>query len=182
MAINLADIRSAVNTYLNTFVTVSIGPVLDAGNQVNPNEAFSFEVSATNTGGVRLKNVRLRVEIDSTTVGKIQVKGDFLSFTSPLLTTPNNAKDLNGSAVILNQLVQGMIIDFNPALSPSGRWDVIDPGEALPKVKIFGKAGAAPAGGTTTIRASLIADIDQDFLFPGGQNSDSGTRELKVFG
>jgi len=178
MAINLADIRAAVNSYLNTNTTVTIGPIQDAGNQVNPNEAFSFEVSATNTGGVRLKNVRLWVEVDNAAIGKIQVKGDFLAFNAPILTTPNNVKDLNGSSVIVNQLVQGIIIDFATA----HKWDVIDPGESLPKVKVFGKAVSGPAGGTTTIKAKIIADIDQDYLFPGGQSSLSGTRELKVQG
>lgn len=178
MAINLADIRSAVGTYLDNFTTVTIGPIQDAGSQVNPNEPFSVEVSATNTGGVRLKNVRLWVGVDSATVGKIQVKGDFLTFTAPILTTPNNVKDLNGSSVITNQLVQGIIIDF----STSHKWDAIEPGEALPKVKIFGKAGTAVSGGTTNIKAKIIADIDQDYLFPSGQSSFYGTRELKVQG
>lgn len=178
MAISLADIRSAVNVYLDTFTSVTISSIQDAGNQVNPNEGFSFEVSATNSGGVRLKNVRLRVEVDNAAVGKLLVKGDFLTFSALLPTIPNNVKDLNGSNVTLNQQVQGMIIDF----STSHQWSVIEPGESLPKVKIFGKAGAAPAGGTTTIRAKIIADIDHDYLYPGNQSSLSGTRELKVVG
>lgn len=178
MAISLADIRSAVNVYLDTFTSVTISSIQDAGNQVNPNEGFSFDVSATNSGGVRLKNVRLRVEVDNAAVGKLLVKGDFLTFSALLPTIPNNVKDLNGSNVTLNQQVQGMIIDFGT----SHQWSVIEPGEALPKVKIFGKAGTTPAGGTTTIRAKIIADIDHDYLYPGNQSSLAGTRELKVVG
>lgn len=181
MAINLSDIRSASDTYLNSFVTVTIGQIIDAGAQVNPSEAFSFEVLATNTGGVRLKNVRLRVEVDNPNVAKLRVAGDFITLSGfPL--APTNVKDLNGGSVALSELVDGMIIDFNPNLNPSGRWDVIEPNESLPKIKITGKAGAAVAGGNTTIRARIIADIDQDFLFPANQSSNSGTRALAVQG
>jgi hypothetical protein len=171
MAINLADIRAAVNTYLDTNSTVTIGPIQDAGNQVNPNEAFSFEVSATNTGGVRLKNVRLRVEVDNATVGKIQVKGDFLTFNSPLLTTPNNVKDLDGGSVIINQQVRGIIIDF----ATSHKWDAIEPGESLPKVKIFGKAGSGhlavlqpskPRSSPTLIRTTCSRAVKVPCLAP----------------
>lgn len=182
MAINLTDIRNAVDVYLNNFVSVSIGPFFGAGGQVNPNEDFSFEVGATNNGGMRLKNVRLRVEIVSPTVASLRVKGDFLSFFSPVSLSPFNVRDLNGSNVFLSQLVSGMIIDFNPAQNPSGRWDVIDPGETLPSIIIFCKAGSAPGGGSTDIRARIIADIDQDFLFPGNQNSNDHVKRLTVIG
>jgi len=179
MAINLADIRSAAATYLRNNVTVTIGVVIEAGAILNPNEIFAVDIRATNTGGVRIKNVRLRVEMVDSAVAKLQVKGDFLimpGFPPPVIIS--NVKDLNGSAVILNQLVSGMIIDFGGTHG----WNVIDPGENLPTVRIFGKAGSATSGGTTSLRARIVADVDQDYLFPPNTSSNFGLREVKVVG
>ena len=58
MAINLPDIRTATQDYLENSVAMTVTPpVPDVPLTINPAEEFTFDVRARNTGGVRLIGV-----------------------------------------------------------------------------------------------------------------------------
>lgn len=167
MAINLRDIPDAVRTYLNTKVAVTIGPIAEAGQQLNPNEPFSFSVTVANAnaanGGVALKNVKYRVAIIHATVAKLKA--------------PSASTDLAGNPLVAGTEVNGFI--FSPAATNA--FSVLEVGDT-DVFTVQGKAGSAPAGGSTQIQVRIIADVDVDSLFPKGEDTPTATRALQVVG
>jgi hypothetical protein len=170
MAINLKEITDAVKSYLDNKVTVTISGVTpQAGNAVNPNESFTFRVVATNAdaanGGVALKNVRYRISVDNPAVVKLKVPP----------TTSGSATDLGGGALAAGALVGAMI--FDPA---SAAFDLaVGDHDAI---TVSGVAGSAAAGGNSTIRARVLAEVDLNLLFPKGEDSAAAARAIQVVG
>ncbi|MBK8501047.1 MAG: hypothetical protein IPL46_01935 [Saprospiraceae bacterium] len=167
---NLRDIRTNVDTIVNS-IPVTVSQLTFPGNQLNPNEDFSFTVDASNpVGSVRIVNVRLRVAVGNQAMVRLRVP----NFQAPGLFLA--VTNLNGTPFLdaqIGLLVNGFIINF-----PSGHaWDAINPGENVPALSFSGRAIST---GNTEILARIIADIDHAWLFPPGQESNNGTRSLSV--
>lgn len=188
MTIILRDIRTAVQNYLDTHVTVTISPLSPAsGNTIQPNEYFTFSVTATNSSAVdaiRLVNVRYYVTVLNPAVGKLVV--------------PDTNPDSNGIRYRKPGPVLGLMVDcapkeevgtmyvFPPAsvssppfvLDRAGDLDVGD----SDTIQLRGKAGTNPSGGNTQITCKILAEPDLDFLFPKNEDSSTATRPLIVIG
>ncbi len=158
---SLRDIPDAVKAYLNTQVTVTITQVKPAGGTtITPNEEFDVHIKATNattSTGVRLKNVRYRVSFDNPTVADFNIPQDDGTLTNiaggEKLFTPEPEQDESTLGV--------------------GESDTII---------LRAKAGSAAGGGTTTVRARVLADIDLDSLFPKGEDTPVASKTVNVIG
>jgi len=166
MSINLKDIPDAVQAYLNTKVTVTI-TTLGVGTSINPGEGFGVSVRATNAdaanGGVALKNVKYRIAMADASVAKLTVP------------TGGTATDLAGTPLTAGTKVGAMIF------APSGAAASLGVGDS-DSVSFDGTAGNSSVGGTTTIQARIIADVDQDKLFPKGEDTPQVSKTLVVEG
>lgn len=161
MPIELRDITNAVAAYLNTKVKVQTAPPAPvSGATLNPSEGFKFGVIVENAnaaaGGVALKNLRYRVSVDDPAVATI------------LVPASGRATDLNNAPLAAGAEVGALI--FTPA---SG--NTLAVGQKRPIV-FDGKAGDNPLGGSTVVRAAVLADVDLDLLFARG----SGTPQTGV--
>ena len=171
MAINLRDIPDAVRSYLDNKVTVRVNPIIPAtGAALGPNETFSFSVSAQNTnaanGGIPLSNVFYRVRVENPAVAKFAIPAANLG----------SATDDSG-----NVLSPGTQVGFM-VFRPIGDLRSLSVGET-DTLTLNGRAAAAPpTGGTTTIAARIVADVDVDQLFPKGENSPATSRTITVTG
>ena len=168
MAINLKDIPDAVRTYMDTKVTVTVStPVPSEGTTIGPNETFRFNIEAANAnaanGGVVLKNVKYRVRVDNPAVAKIMVPSG------------GTATDVAGNPLVAGAEVGEFIFD------PTGVAFDLPVGNA-DTLRFTGKAGSNESGGTTRIRALVLADIDLDQLFPKGEDAPSSAKTLIVTG
>jgi hypothetical protein len=169
MPINLKDIPDAVRAYMNSKVPVLITQLkATAGTAISPSELFEIHIQVTNSdpaANVGLKNVKYRVSIDNPAVAKLIVPP----------TAVGKTTDLAGGPLIAGQEVSAMI--FDPANSafelPAGDLDTL---------VLTGKAGSTPGGGTTTVRARVLADIDLDALFPKGEDTPPTSKTLTVVG
>ncbi len=178
MAINLQDIRTAVQTYLDTKVTVSISdPVPVTGSQINPNEDFTFKISATNAsssaGGIRLKNVRYYVGVRNPSVVKLIVPSGILGMTA------RNSYSASGTTLKEGTQVDSMYL-FPGSLSGTDLLS-LDVGDT-DEITVMGKACSGPKGGTTSIDFRIYADIDMDYLFPKDENSSGASKSVTVSG
>jgi hypothetical protein len=170
MSINLRDIPNAVKFYLDNKVSISVTPpVTEGGTQINPNEAFTFSVKATNasdtTGGVKLKNVAYRVRVTNPALA---------TFTVPV-ATEGSAKDDSGNTLAPNTQVGFMVF------SPIGDRSILDIGET-DALKLQAKAGPGASGGITTLGARIVADVDLESLFPTRENTPANSATLTVKG
>ncbi|HEY0404665.1 MAG TPA: hypothetical protein VGC89_02990 [Pyrinomonadaceae bacterium] len=173
MTISLKDIPDAVKAYLNNNVTVNISnPTPDTGNSINPQEGFTFRVVARNAnladGGIDLTNVRYRVESTSLAVAGIR----------RIVSAASAVTDLNGHPFPASapEFVVGMIV------TPSSTENLnLGPGDA-DAFSFRGKAGAATTGGHASIRARILADVDQSLLFPKNEDSPVASVNIDVVG
>ena len=119
MAINLADIPSAVQTYLNTKVTVAITDVTPAdgdGTKINPGEDFVVHLETTNaaatSGGVAIRNLKYRLTVADGSVAKLIVPGT-LTWDVPLVAASLAVGAVFASASMLafhqNQHLRGIV-------------------------------------------------------------------------
>jgi len=185
MAITLRDIRTAVQNYLDTHVGVSISGLTPAGGvSIQPNEVFTFSVTANNSSAadaIRLVNVRYHIRVLNPAVAKLVV--------------PSSNPDANGvtyksgpggffSFNLAPNAEVGEMFLFPPAsgiFAPDKAGD-LDIGDIDTIAGLKGKAGSAPAGGSTSITCAVLAEADLDFLFPKNEDSASATRALTVVG
>jgi hypothetical protein len=163
MAINLQEIRSAVISYVDTKVTVSLSeaaPVGGAGDIIGPKEDFNFSIAATNAdaaaGGIPLKNLIWHVWIEDDKVAKLYV---------PFWPTSAVRSGLKSDSPSLKvgALVGEMYIHNLP-------WPGLGVGQTYTAI-LKGKAGGEPSGGTSGVGLKIYADIDVDWLFPKGQDT-----------
>lgn len=174
MAINLQEIRTAVVSYVDTKVTVSISTLTPAtGTTINPNEEFSFILTAKNadsaSGGITLKDIIWRVWVQSDTVGKLIVPAPPMVARSGLSTS--------SPALIAGSQVKEMYL--SPPTDAAGNYLQVGDTDTI---SLRGKAGSAPAGGSTNIQFKIYADVNMDWLFPKDQDSATVLRTLNVTG
>lgn len=174
MAINLQDLRTSVINYVDTKVTVSISALTpSSGASINPNEEFTFKLSATNanaaSGGIALKSVIWRVWVQNEAIGKLIVPA------APMVARSGLS---SGSSVLAaGSQVKEMFL-FPPNDSAGNYLGVGD----IDTISLKGKAGAGAAGGSTPIQFKIYADADMDWLFPKSQDSASASKTLSVVG
>jgi hypothetical protein len=169
MTINLRDIPTAVQDYLNTKVTVTISDITpSSGNTVQPGETFTFKVDARNNGGVALNNVHYHVSVEPSTVAMLIVPS----------TASGKTTDVEGNTLTPGTAVGAMI--FNPADGNFADRLGVDEGDTI---NFTGKARAqTEVGGRGTLQAKIVANIDQVLLFPRGEETPSTAKEFQVVG
>jgi hypothetical protein len=169
MSINLKDITDAVKDYLKNKVTVTISTASpQTGDKINPNEPFTFKVTAANStaenGGVALHNVRYRVSVVDPAVVKLRVPP----------TTSGSATNLAGAPLTAGALVGEMIFDPKSSDFDLGAGDT-------DTLIVAGVANSDAAGGTTEIRAGVVANIDLHLLFPSASRTAT-PKPIEVIG
>jgi hypothetical protein len=172
MAVDLNEISSAVRTYLDTKVAVTISsPEPTTGSSIKSDETFTFRVTAANanvaSGGLALRNVKYRIVVENPAVAKIRVPPAVVG----------RATDLAGDPMAEGAEVSALI--FSPAIT--AEHSKLGPGDT-DTLTLTGKAGPAAGGGTTQIIARILADIDLDVLFPQQLDSPASTRSVVVGG
>jgi hypothetical protein len=181
MPINLLDLRGAVQSYLNTKVTVSLSTFApDVPATINPNEEFSFSVTATNAdaanGGVRLVNVRYHLKVVARSVAKLLVPTN-----SPLALIGVTARSgpLETDTVLApgTEVAEMYLFPFNN-LGVAVDNKTLDVGEADTLSNLKGIAGGGI--GATDIKFDILADVDLNFLFPKNENSAVARQEIVV--
>jgi len=170
MAINLADITDAVETYLNKKVVVAITDVTpDDGTKINPGEGFVVHIETTNadaaSGGVAIRNLKYRLTVDDGSVAKLVVPGTLINHTT----------SLDGKIVFAaGEEHTGMIIE-PAAFSKLAAGDSVT-------FSVKGLASDAATGGKTSVNVRVLADVDLDELFPQGEDTPETTASVRVSG
>ena len=175
MPIKLRDIRTAVEDYLNSSVTVTVTdlqPDPTSPGSINPNEHGTFEVLVVNTGepdGVPLTNVRLHLTFKKDAAGN-DIGAKFV-VPSAAVATARDGTSVN-DALLGPGTSQLEMVLFPPdsALEVPGLIAVpnlvaVAPGRANIEV---------------TIQCHVHAEADQAFLFPPGERGKNGTSSFKV--
>lgn len=166
MAINLQEIRTAVQTYIDTKVTATISALTPAvPGTINPNEEFSFSITAANaspaSGGIDLRNVVYCVTVASSSVAKLIVPSNLPARGSAIPTHPT---------LTPGDLVTEMYLFPIDNLLTAGDSDTI--------TGLKGKAGGAV--GTTQLRFRVAADVDLDYIFPKRVLGTQATKTVSV--
>jgi hypothetical protein len=179
MPINLLDIRTAVQDYLNTKVTVTISPFrAEVPNALSPGEEFTFDITAANAddagGGLKLVNVRYHIKVVDPAKAKLIVStqgavGGWVSRSGPLETDPELAAYAE---------VSEMYLFPYDLLSNSGAdTKTLNVGESDTLTNLKGKAVSL---GGTDVKCNIFADVDLDYLVPKNKNSPLTSRALTV--
>jgi len=171
MAIELKDIRTAVRVYLNTKVAGSISTLRpDVLNTLNPNEGFSFSVTATNAasadGGIALSNVRYHLIVNDTHFARLMVPPITIATTRAI----SKADGPGSTPLNPGTLVKEMFLFPVDHTFTAGDTDTIS--------GLKGKAGVE--AGKTIISLDILADPDLEFLFPRNENSATATQTVDV--
>jgi hypothetical protein len=165
----LTDIRTAVANYGNVNVTTSISSAVpDVPNTTNPDEEFSFNVTATNAGapdGIQLINVRYHVTVSGA--------GVQLIVPAATLATARVGSDESSATLTPGALVTSMIL-FPTSLDNQ----TLSVGESDSLNGLKGKAGSGP--GIGTLSAHLHFDPDLGALFPTERLNIAGNRQVNV--
>ncbi len=194
MAINLSDIRSSVQKYFDTKLQAEIGvtnppltvvghpPNLAQFTQLTPNQQFTYKITAKNAadGGVRLVNVRYRLQVDNPSVLKLIVP-EAAKATATGRPLGHLGHEQTGPPLNPGQQVDFMVLTRAPGRLPSpSSTTILEVGGSGALDDLHGVAGTA--GGTTTnIKFDILADPDLDFIFPKGENGRVGASfDLKV--
>lgn len=161
MAINLLDLRTATDAAMNSITPTVSQPIPDTPGTINPNEEFTYSVTASNTaaGAVRLVNVMYHVSVSPSTVAELKVPGSALyrvrASADP--TAPTLPVNSFVSEFFLTHLQEGAL--------DVGDTDTISP--------LKGKA--TQVLGNFTIHCDIHGDVDLDYLFPKGEVSRRGS-------
>jgi hypothetical protein len=169
MPIDLSDIPTAVADYLDNHVTTTVSP-MSSGGTVEAGESGTYSVTVTNAAapdGVRLVNVRYHLTISPASVAKFSANGGVLTAQRATIN-PNDPP-----------LATGTLVDelFVFPLAGVTKQAELDVGEVA---TIEGLKIEALDVGTATIKCHIHADVDQDSLFPTGENSPNGKRDFTV--
>jgi hypothetical protein len=164
MTISLPDLRTACTTYMSASVTTTVSvPVPDVPGTINPNEEFTYSVTATNAAapaGIRLVNVTYHLTCSPGTVVQLKVPASPPARTSTDPTAPTLA---------VGSFVTSMILFPTDGTLDVGDTDTIG--------SLKGKGLALGAG---TIFCHVHADPDLAYLIPPGLLNLSGSRALSV--
>lgn len=173
MAIALTDLRSAVQTYLNTKVTCTVPSLVpDVPNALSPGEGFTYSIRAKNApvpDGIALTNVRYHVRVVNPAIGQLIVPNPLIGVTA------RAGADATSTLLPVGSPVAAMF------LFPVGLFSTdlkrLDVGETD---TVSGLKGQALALGTLKLGVSIIADADEEFLFPRNEDSAEGTPTIQV--
>lgn len=188
MAINLQDIRTSVQTYLNEKVIVKISELIpESGIQLGQNEKFAFKVTVSNApsneGGLALKNVRYYIEIDNPLVAKLYVPPnieDFFHVIGWAKSEPNDNSE---------NLQPGKLVNYYYLFPGKGNKhkDYLNPGESksfgstiFSESHIKGKTQTPLNGSGASIVFKVLAEIDLDYIFPKNEDSPIVTKPFSV--
>jgi len=182
MAINLQELRAAVQNYLDTSVKVSISNITPkSGTQLNPNEEFTFSVTADNSiagpNAIQLINVRYHVKLNPIGVAKLLAPNS--PATAATVVKAFNNPQGTGTPFVLNQSVDEMYVFFSGLTFDQA--NVLSPGDT-DTIGLKGRAGSAPGGGATNIQVRILADPDLAHLFPKEQDTPTISKPLNVVG
>ncbi len=182
MPINLLDIRSAVKTYLDTKVTVSISTFqAEVPNAISPGERFTFNITAANAnaanGGLRLINVRYHLKVDNAAVPTAKLivpnqgaAGGWVARTGPLETDTELTQGTEVSEMFL--------FPYNN-LNGGADTKTLEVGESDTITNLEGKAINLSTNGTD-IQFDILADVDLAYLIPKNEKSATASRPLVV--
>lgn len=166
MTIILSDIPAAVNTYLDTKVSVTLSTIVADSGTLNPNEEGNFTVTVSNAdasnGGVRVRDIVLH--LTSSAPSKLKLKVPAGAAVAPRATI-----DENDPQLARNSYVNEMFLWYygNEELDAGEDFD-------LPlEVKAFDE-------GSASITAHVHAAVDLDALFPGGEHGATANRPVTV--
>jgi hypothetical protein len=167
MTINISDIPNAVADYLNTQVKSTVSEVdPDVTDSLQPGEGGTFSVTVKNAAapdGVRLINVKHHLRIspdDAVMPAKLRVPA-----TPPARATG----DPNDPVLAVNlQVAEMYLFPLDPVLE-IGDTDIVS-----------GLRVNALSVGTSEITCHVHADVDENELFPHGENNPNGKREFDV--
>jgi hypothetical protein len=165
MPIVLSDIRTAVQTYLNTNVTTTISAVVPAvPGTLNPGEEGTFNVTITNAvvGGIRLTNVVYHLTTSNSSVLNLKV---------PAAATAVARSGVSSASPVLapNAFVTEMFL-----FPVDNSLDVGD-SDSLNGLKV-----KAIGLGNADITCHVHADPDENYLFVKGENSTTTNRAVSV--
>jgi hypothetical protein len=164
MAISLPDLRTACTSYMSASVTTTVSvPVPDVPGTINPNEEFTFSVTATNAAlpaGIRLANVVYHLTCSPNTVVQLKV---------PASPPARSSADATAPTLAVGSFVSGMF------LFPTD--NALDVGDTDTIAGLKGKGLALGAG---TIYCHVHADPDLNYLLPPGLTNLNGQRALSV--
>jgi len=165
----LTDIRTAVANYANVNLTTTISaPVPDVPNTTNPDEEFTFNLTATNAGapdGIQLTNIRYHLSVTGAGVHLI-VPAEALAIAR------------TGSTDSSPQLTPGDLASVMFLFPTSLDGQTLGVGESDSLNGLKGKAGSAPGVGTLSVHAHVDPDVDA--LFPKERVNVPGTRAVNV--
>jgi hypothetical protein len=164
VAINLAEIRSAVTAYVGTKVVSNVSlPVPDVPGTINPNEEFTFNVQAKNTPspeGIRVINITYHLAIIPASVAQLK---------APPSPPARAGNDLSLPILTPGSFVASMF------LFPAD--NSLEPGDSD---EIPGLKGKAVALGLANIFCHVHADVDLDFIFPKANLGLNTQRQVSV--
>jgi hypothetical protein len=169
MHIDLSDIPTSVANYLDNQVITTVTDV-SSGGTVEKGEFGTFKVTVTNAAapeGVRLVNVRYHLTISPASVAK------FVADTSALAPQRKTINP-NDPTLGFGELTDVMFIFPVAGLTTQAELDV---GESAVFEELKFKALKV---GPATITCHIHAEIDQNSLFPTGENSPNGQAQLSV--
>ena len=164
MTINLADIPAAVASYMNTKVTTVVDPVTADSGSLNPTEEGSFKVTVTNAdapNGVRLVDVVHHLTIAPSNFAKLKVHPSAAIATRATL-------DPGAPLLARSTFVEEMYATYL-----TGTLEVGETRELTFEVKGLDE-------GNATITCHIHANIDENSLFPSGENSSTIRRAVAV--
>lgn len=167
MSIVLSEIRTAVQTYLNTKVNTTISAITpDGPATLNPNEEGSFKVEIANAlagaGGVRLVNVRYHLRTTTPAL---------LKFKVPPVAV---AAAKSGVALASPALTPGTFVSEMFLFPGDNSLDAGDI-DTLNGLKV-----KATALGNANITCHVHADIDMEYLFPKNEDSSTANRSISI--
>jgi len=165
----LTDIRTAVAGYANTNVTTTIStPVPDVPGTINPDEEFTFNITANNAGapdGIQLINVRYHLSVSGAGVQLI-VPAEALAVARA------------GSTDSFAQLTPGDLVASMFLFPASLDGQTLGVGDSDSLNGLKGKAGSTTGSGTLSVHVHVDPDVDA--LFPKERLNLSGTRAVNV--
>lgn len=159
-----ADLRTSITSYVSTKVTTTVSAIApDVPLTLNPNEEFSFSITATNAAapdGVQLINIRYHLSISPASVALLKV---------PASPPARSSADPTAPTLAVGSFVSSMFLFPTDGTLNVGDSDTI-----------AGLKGKALALGNATISFHVHADPDLNWLFPKDVTNPNGTRALTV--
>jgi hypothetical protein len=162
MPINLPDLRTAVAAAVDGIIVTVSAAVPDVPATINPNEEFTYSVTASNTAAntIRFVNVAYHLSVAPGTVGQLKVPASPPARAINDPTAPVLAVGSFQSAMFLFPTDNSLDVNDTDTIS--------------------GLKGKGLGLGAGTISAHLHVDPDLDFLFPKGEVGINGTRVFNV--